>query len=53
MIGRFEEQERLASESEDEEDYGSDLDGIADAYDSEEDSSFEEDEDDYPIRAGM
>jgi hypothetical protein len=50
IIRRFEEQERRASESDsdstdhddsDEEDYGSDIEGITDAYDSEEDCSFE------------
>jgi hypothetical protein len=44
MVRGFEEQERRASESDsdsDEEDYGSDIEGIADAYDSEEDCSFE------------
>lgn len=35
-IGRYEEIERMA-----EEDFGSDIDGILDAYDSEEDWSFE------------
>jgi hypothetical protein len=42
MIRQFEEGERRASGyGFDEEDYGSDLEGIVDAYDSEEDYSFE------------
>jgi hypothetical protein len=56
MVRRFEEQERLASESKDEEDYGSDIDGLYDAYDSDEDDSFareDMDRDDHPVWTGM
>lgn len=44
MIWRYEEHERTTFE--DEEDYGSDLEGIMDAYDSEDDQSFGIEEDD-------